>query len=385
MGTPAYMAPEQMRNAKNVDRRCDVYALGIIAFEMATGSRPWGDETDFAMILEMQIRSKRPPDPRELRPDLPEKWAAVVRRALENDPNRRFATARDFALALAHDTPAEGWSGSGMAILERYSRELIAVPSENVTVGRRLPSEVQAPGVPTARERPIGPASVSDGIPGSDGHENPVLTTMRSSAGESVPRTLPPRRSKVLVVGGVAAVAAVAIVIALVATHEADPTRTASTGSDTSSAIVLDASPRTTNVIVDAAPLARMSALAVITEPSGAEVFVDGSSKGASPVNLSLAVGSDALVRAESPGFASNEQQVHVAHDPGTVRLTLLALDAGVPPASEQASTKTGKAKRKGEGRNSEDGHTQTTADPGTGSSSGSSKPRFDPNDVGGD
>src|SRR5208282_1952525 len=69
VGTPAYMAPEQVEG-KAVDGRSDVYALGVMLFELVTGSLPFQGETAAAMAL-ARLRSDAP-DPRALAPDLPE-------------------------------------------------------------------------------------------------------------------------------------------------------------------------------------------------------------------------------------------------------------------------------------------------------------------------
>ena len=126
MGTPAYMAPEQLRDAKTVDRRSDVYALGVIAYEMATGRRPWGDVTAPGAVMELQVTALRPPNPCEVRSDIAAPFGAVIAKALAVRPEDRFATAQEFILALAYATPGNEWSESGIEILRRYANELVA-------------------------------------------------------------------------------------------------------------------------------------------------------------------------------------------------------------------------------------------------------------------
>ena len=95
-GTPAYMAPEQVRGGP-VDRRTDVWALGAVLFEMLTGRRAFpGTNTEATHA----ITRLAPGDIRTLRPEIPAAIAAVVARALEKDPAKRFATAADLASAL---------------------------------------------------------------------------------------------------------------------------------------------------------------------------------------------------------------------------------------------------------------------------------------------
>jgi serine/threonine-protein kinase len=97
MGTPAYMSPEQGRGQK-VDRRTDIYALGIILFEMLTGQVPHKAETPIATV--MKRLSEPLPLPRSLNPDIPEAVERVLLKALAVDPELRFERAGALAAAL---------------------------------------------------------------------------------------------------------------------------------------------------------------------------------------------------------------------------------------------------------------------------------------------
>ena len=97
MGTPHYMAPEQF-DASRVDGRADVYALGVVLFEMLTGVVPFDDPSFPKLIL--QIIGTPAPQIRSLRPDLPPSLERVVARALTKDPEDRFESVAAFARAL---------------------------------------------------------------------------------------------------------------------------------------------------------------------------------------------------------------------------------------------------------------------------------------------
>ncbi len=99
-GTPAYMSPEQARGRGEVDHRSDLWALGCITYECLTGQTVWNVEQGVAMIL-AQVASSAIPVPSHLRPDLTPAFDAWFEKSLERDPNKRFQTAREFALALA--------------------------------------------------------------------------------------------------------------------------------------------------------------------------------------------------------------------------------------------------------------------------------------------
>jgi serine/threonine-protein kinase len=97
LGTPNYASPEQA-GLKKIDQRSDLYALGLIIYEMATARRTFTADSA-GEILEFH-REKAPPDPRELRPDLPEELAELILRCLEKDPARRYPTAAVLGDAL---------------------------------------------------------------------------------------------------------------------------------------------------------------------------------------------------------------------------------------------------------------------------------------------
>jgi TolB-like protein/tetratricopeptide (TPR) repeat protein len=92
MGTPAYMSPEQVSGRK-LDHRTDIFSLGVILHEMATGRRPF--EGASSAELASSILRDNPPLVTDVRPDLPADLARVVRRCLEKDPRHRVQTARD--------------------------------------------------------------------------------------------------------------------------------------------------------------------------------------------------------------------------------------------------------------------------------------------------
>jgi predicted Ser/Thr protein kinase len=97
LGTPNYVSPEQATMLP-LDERSDIYALGVVLFEMATGRRPFRGET-VAEILEMH-RSVPAPDPREVEPGVSAQLASVIARCLRKEPGGRYTTAGDLRQAL---------------------------------------------------------------------------------------------------------------------------------------------------------------------------------------------------------------------------------------------------------------------------------------------
>jgi serine/threonine protein kinase len=103
VGTPEYMAPEQ-GDPGQVTPAVDIYALGLIAYEMLTKRRPFDSEpTPMANILKR--RNEPPRSLRELRPDADPVWDATIARCLQRDPTRRFARAADIVAALEGRIP----------------------------------------------------------------------------------------------------------------------------------------------------------------------------------------------------------------------------------------------------------------------------------------
>lgn len=98
MGTLDYMSPEQIRSAGHVDHRADIYALGVMAFQMLTGQVPFKAENPGAVML--AHLQNPPPDPRSLRPTIAENIALAVLRTLQKDPEERFASAGEFMQAI---------------------------------------------------------------------------------------------------------------------------------------------------------------------------------------------------------------------------------------------------------------------------------------------
>src|ERR1035437_10342922 len=92
MGTPAYMSPEQI-SGRPLDCRTDIFSLGVMLHEMATGKRPFAGNSSAELIS--AILRDTPPSVCEIRSDVPGDLARIVRRCLEKDPRHRIQTARD--------------------------------------------------------------------------------------------------------------------------------------------------------------------------------------------------------------------------------------------------------------------------------------------------
>jgi hypothetical protein len=96
IGTPAYMAPEQLDPGRAIDARSDVYALGVVFYELLCGVHPYAAKTDEELLD--AIRAGEPPLPAEIDASVPEPLQAVALKAMARDPADRYASAGEMAL-----------------------------------------------------------------------------------------------------------------------------------------------------------------------------------------------------------------------------------------------------------------------------------------------
>jgi serine/threonine protein kinase len=110
MGSPAYMAPEQMRDAANVDSQADIWSLGAVLYELATGNRAFAGG-DVMVVLAKVMQGQYPPLPE----DLPLRWRFAIEGALRIETEGRWATAEDLRSAWFGETPSAELPGLATA------------------------------------------------------------------------------------------------------------------------------------------------------------------------------------------------------------------------------------------------------------------------------
>ena len=98
LGTPEYMSPEQARGAADLDHRSDLYAMGVILYELLVGERPFVGANYSELLIAVLTEEPRPPH--DVNPEFPDEAAAVIGQALARDPADRFQSAAEMLEAL---------------------------------------------------------------------------------------------------------------------------------------------------------------------------------------------------------------------------------------------------------------------------------------------
>jgi eukaryotic-like serine/threonine-protein kinase len=163
VGTPRYMSPEQAKGEQNLSGAVDIYAAGVVLYEMLTGQLPYFGENYNVIVHEIMGGKWKPLETR--RPDVPREVCAVVRRAMALAPGDRYATAEDMVAAL------EPFAAPATAAPSTASRSVPMAPA-----AARIPVALAATEVATVAGRTKKPA-ISDPTP------DPVWAA----------RTVPPR------------------------------------------------------------------------------------------------------------------------------------------------------------------------------------------------
>ncbi len=155
-GKAAYMSPEQISQKSGLDRRSDVFSLGIVMFEFATGRRPFEGDTELELM--MGIVQSPPTDPRTYVPDLPEDMARIMLTALQKDRRQRYQSAREMRADVEH------FLANRRAMVDSYTlsnflREVM--PQSDSLVGYSVPT----PSRPSLFDEPVGAPRVQTPSP----------------------------------------------------------------------------------------------------------------------------------------------------------------------------------------------------------------------------
>jgi len=137
MGTLCYMSPEQLRSPKSVDRRSDIYSLGVILYEMLSGQLPFDAETEFELMCQTIETEARPLH--EIRPGLAPDLEAMVQRALAKDPADRFQSCADWLQSIHSDSPSTMSTAAGPPSVVRTATVPAKPRRSGVLIGKVAP------------------------------------------------------------------------------------------------------------------------------------------------------------------------------------------------------------------------------------------------------
>jgi serine/threonine-protein kinase len=318
MGSPLYMSPEQMRSSKDVDRRTDIWSLGVILHELLAGDVPFSGQAFPEVLLKVMTE---PPSPlRALRPEVPAELEKVVLRCLAKSPSERYSSVSALAVALtpfasSRTLSLQGRLHSTMSGPPPALDNTVAVVS--VAVG---PVAAAGPILAATRVERDSPADVQAAraaakladrgtLPSAGAAEGPPLPAGTNTAWEGQSRALPavPRRRSRWAVGAAAlgAVMAAALLAGYLRSGSAPPVGTAGPAaragsidppSPSASAPSAPPDPKPEDAVVPAAP----AASAPVPAPSPVEPVVSPSAPKVSPARARVARPSTTRPRARA-------------------------------------------------------------------------------------
>ena len=172
------MAPEQVRGYGRIDTRADLYALGVILFQLLTGQLPFGGRTGVATSLARLYEA--PADPHAVRPQLSPRLVALLGRCLAREPEQRFQSAEELALALAAELPP------GPGIVELLKRR--DTTRSGLAISATVRFADAGEGARTAKAGTGGPVAARASTPAitAESRKLPVAVLLFSCAGEAV-------------------------------------------------------------------------------------------------------------------------------------------------------------------------------------------------------
>ena len=363
MGTPAYMSPEQGSGQTNkIDGRSDVYSLGCMMYQMATGRLPFPG-SNFGEVLIGHLQ-QRPPPLRELKPETPEAYQAIVLKCLEKKQEDRFQSMEELKLALEACMDQLGISRE-LPLDDETDPELQAVEARPLsnpaqrTPGRPTPSGQGGAGSkarvsnPGARLSKAGASNPNrrPSNPNVRGSTEVVRPGMRSPRAEAHPPAAAPPPSRTGFYAGIAAAVLVVIVaIAFVMVRNANQ-RVATTARDAAAratrlaAASEAAAAQQTQVEEDTAQAPIF--LSVISEPLEADVIATwkdgGERKGQAPLSFDVPHNAKVHFEFTKPGFTGYSMDV-IADQPQNVHAVL---KPSAVPAENSVEKKQRHGKRK--------------------------------------
>lgn len=191
LGTPAYMSPEQVKSAKDVDARADLWSAGVMFYEMLTGRVAFPAPTEYARLTAVLMSEPTPIE--QVDPQLLP-LAAFVKKSLEKDRDLRFNSALDMSRALSAASNLPEWGGgrrlAGDAISRLPEVASLFAPNVNVPIAPKLPNSFGSFAAGDPSEAGQAPAKSPSGTLASQ-HAEPAPQVIVVAGGQASGETLP--------------------------------------------------------------------------------------------------------------------------------------------------------------------------------------------------
>ena len=327
LGSPSYMAPELLSDAM-VDGRADLFSTGVLLYELLTGHKPFAGDSPTAVVY--RILNESPPPLHSLVPDLPSLLADIVTRALEKDPDRRYARASELAADLQIVRLMNTASPATLATYESPVAALTA--AAEVTLPRGTGSRTPGDSPTTVLlARPATAPSPALDVDFRRGEEVSAVVAGR--------RQLPvhPRWGVLVVAVSALAVVGLALAGLWVSLRPTAPTPAPQT---TSAEPRAPSAEKTVPGSQAAAPDVRPpSTVTIVSVPPGARVLLDGRDTGlATPAEVTIEDDLPQTLRLTRAGYQATEVQLTAADlSAGTRTISLVPEPPAAPGVVELA------------------------------------------------
>ena len=348
MGTPAYMSPEQGSGASSkIDGRSDIYSLGVMMYQMACGRLPFPG-SNFGEVLIGHLQ-QAPPPPREIKPETPEGFEAIILKCLEKQQENRFQSMKELKHAIEACMDALGISKELPQADETDPETIPIDPIKPSSPGMRTPGRPTGPG-PISKNRISNPNARGS----KPGVSRPGVHTSRPPSMPSRPPTMPPQECKTGLIIGVIAAAVLILggggFYAMRSSQKSAEAAAQQAARDTARRIAAEKAKQQTE---DDTPVF----LSVQSDPGDADVVATwkdgGEKKGTAPLSFEVPHNVKVHFAFSKAGFLGLEMDV-IADQAQNVKGTLKAAPVAAVEATEKHPHPSGKPGKKPEEKKKE-------------------------------
>jgi serine/threonine protein kinase len=318
-GKPGYMSPEQASSQKKLDGRSDLWAIGVMLWELLTGEPLLNFDT-FAATVYAIVCGYEIPKPSTQRPGVPSDLEEIAMRLLERDLTLRYQTAREVITALqaCRSASRDGRGELARLLAERFPERAARAPAPCVAAQKVQGSPPDEPSSPGQRA-----FAVSTAEPASPWQ---APTTTGHAHGQAVNRPARRARRWPWVAAALTSLTTGAVLVKLQRPHVVD-----SAGGGPVPSVEASPVPTSSRDMVAPPPAPSLVTVTIATEPSGAMVRVEApntpTSAQRAPLTVHVTRGTLLHLHAELEGFAPGRQDATIDHEGQTIAMALVPVD----------------------------------------------------------